>query len=58
MSVLYHRGEFILVGDAISRLYIGSIAHIEDEKNELVCDVYRLSRCSISEYHQGWGYGP
>ncbi|WMV58725.1 hypothetical protein MTR67_052110 [Solanum verrucosum] len=43
MSVLYHLGKTNVVVDALSRLSIGSVAHIEDDKEELVRDVHRLA---------------
>ncbi|WMV32778.1 hypothetical protein MTR67_026163, partial [Solanum verrucosum] len=30
-----------------SRLSMGSVTHIEDEKKELVCDVHRLARLGL-----------
>ncbi|WMV50717.1 hypothetical protein MTR67_044102 [Solanum verrucosum] len=47
MSVLYHLGKANVVMDALSRLFIGSVAHIEDEKKELVGDVDRLARLGV-----------
>ena len=44
MSVLYHPGKANVVADALSRFSIGSVAHVEDEKKELVRDVHRLAR--------------
>ena len=42
-SVLYHPGKANVGADALSRLLMGSVAHIEDDKKELVRDVHRLS---------------
>jgi len=47
MSVLYHPDKANVVADAASRLSMGSVTHIEDEKKELVCDVHRLARLGI-----------
>ena len=44
MSVHYHPGKDHVVVDALSRLSMGSVAHVEEEKNELVNDVHRLAR--------------
>ncbi|WMV24813.1 hypothetical protein MTR67_018198 [Solanum verrucosum] len=44
MNVLYHPGKDNLLADALSRLSMGSVAHVEDEKKELVCDVHRLAQ--------------
>ncbi|KAH0697960.1 hypothetical protein KY289_015442 [Solanum tuberosum] len=39
-----HPGKANVVADALSRLSMGSVAHVEDEKKELVRDVHRLAR--------------
>ncbi|KAH0689080.1 hypothetical protein KY289_016438 [Solanum tuberosum] len=49
MSVLYHPGKANMVADALSRLSMGSIAHVEDEKKELVRDVHRLARLEFKD---------
>lgn len=36
MSVLYHPGKANMVEDALSRLSMGSVSHIKDEKKDLV----------------------
>ena len=46
MSVHYHHGMTNLVADALSRLSMGSVAHV-DEKNDLVKDVHRLARLGV-----------
>ncbi|WMV58709.1 hypothetical protein MTR67_052094, partial [Solanum verrucosum] len=43
MSVLYYPRKANVVGNALSRLSMGSVSHIEDGKKELVQDVHRLS---------------
>ena len=43
MSVLYHPGKANFVADALSRLSMGSVSHVEDGKKELVKDVHRLA---------------
>ncbi|WMV09097.1 hypothetical protein MTR67_002482 [Solanum verrucosum] len=45
--VLYHPGKANVVADALSRLSMGSVAHIEEEKKELVRDVHRLARLGV-----------
>ncbi|WMV50643.1 hypothetical protein MTR67_044028, partial [Solanum verrucosum] len=40
MSVLYDSDKSNVVADDLCRLTMGSVAHIEDVKNELVCDVH------------------
>lgn len=42
MSVLYHPGKANVVVDALSRLSMGSVAHVEEHKRDLVCDVHIL----------------
>ena len=36
MSVHYHPGKANVVADSLSRLSMGSVAHVEEEKQELV----------------------
>ncbi|KAH0764885.1 hypothetical protein KY285_000756 [Solanum tuberosum] len=43
MSVHYHPGKENVVADALSRLSMGSVAHVEEEKKELTKDVHRLA---------------
>ena len=40
----YHPGKANVVADALSRLYMGSVAHVEEKRKELVKDVHRLVR--------------
>uniref|UniRef100_M1BW27 Gag-pol polyprotein n=1 Tax=Solanum tuberosum TaxID=4113 RepID=M1BW27_SOLTU len=47
MSFLYHPDKANIVVDALSRLSMGSVAHVEDEKKELVCDVHRLAQLGV-----------
>ncbi|WMV54863.1 hypothetical protein MTR67_048248, partial [Solanum verrucosum] len=47
MSVLYHPRKVDVVVDALSRLSMRSVAHIEDDKKELVRDVHRLARLRV-----------
>jgi len=47
MSVLYHPDKANVVADALSRISMGNVAHIEDEKKELVRDVRRLARLGV-----------
>lgn len=44
MSVLFHPGKVNMVEDALSRLSMNSIAHIDDERKELIEDIQRLAR--------------
>ena len=47
MSILYHQGKANIVVDALSRLSMGSTAHVEEEKRELAKDVHRLARLGV-----------
>ena len=47
MSVHYHSSKANVVEDALSRLYMGSVAHVEGERKELVKDVHRLALLGI-----------
>ena len=47
MNFYYHPGKANVVADGLRRISMGSIAHIEDGKNELVNDVHRLKRLGV-----------
>ena len=47
MRVHYHPGKANVVADAQSRLSMGSVAHVEEERKELVKDVHRLARLGV-----------
>ncbi|KAH0720060.1 hypothetical protein KY284_005090 [Solanum tuberosum] len=47
MSVFYHPGKANVVADALNRLSMGSVTHVEDEKKELVREVHRLARLGV-----------
>ncbi|WMV54527.1 hypothetical protein MTR67_047912 [Solanum verrucosum] len=47
MSVHYHPGKANVVADALSRLSMGSVAHVEEEIRELAKDVHRLARLGV-----------
>ncbi|WMV45404.1 hypothetical protein MTR67_038789 [Solanum verrucosum] len=47
MSVHYHPSKANVVTVALSRLSMGSVAHIEEEKKELTKDVHRLARLGV-----------
>ena len=47
MSVHYHPGKANVVADALSRLSMGSVAHVEEKRKELVKDVHRLARLGV-----------
>ena len=43
MNVLYHPGKHNIVEDVLNHLSIGSVAHIQEAKRNLVRDVHRLA---------------
>ena len=47
MSVHYHIGKANVVADAINRLSMGSVAHVEEERKELVKDDHMLARLGV-----------
>ena len=47
MSAHYHPGKANVVADALSRLFMGSVAHVEVERKELIKDVHRLARLGV-----------
>ena len=47
MSILYHPGKANVVADALSRFSMGSSAHVEEEKKELVREVHQLARLGV-----------
>ncbi|KAH0720092.1 hypothetical protein KY284_005122 [Solanum tuberosum] len=47
MNVLYHPGKANEVDDALSRLPVVSVAHVEKERKELAKDVHRLARLGV-----------
>ncbi|KAH0716802.1 hypothetical protein KY285_012833 [Solanum tuberosum] len=44
MNVLYHPSKANVAANALSRLSMGSVAHVEKERKELEKDVHRLAR--------------
>ncbi|KAH0720291.1 hypothetical protein KY284_005321 [Solanum tuberosum] len=47
ISILYHQGKAKVVADALSRMCMGSTAHVEEENRELAKDVHRLFRLRV-----------
>ena len=47
MSVYYHPGKANVVTGALSRFSMGSVSRIDDEKKELVKEVYQLERLGV-----------
>ena len=47
MSVLYHPSKDNVVADAISRITMGSVLHINEAKKDLVKDFHRLASLGL-----------
>ncbi|KAH0764793.1 hypothetical protein KY285_000664 [Solanum tuberosum] len=47
MNVLYNSDNANVVVHALSRLYMGSLTHVEEERKELAKDVHRLARLGV-----------
>ena len=47
MNVRYHHEKVNVVADALSRLSMGTVAHVEEKRKELVKDVQRLARLGV-----------
>ncbi|XP_069154525.1 uncharacterized protein [Solanum lycopersicum] len=47
MSVVYHPGKTNVVADALSRMTMGSVYHVEEGKKELVKNFHRLYRLEV-----------
>lgn len=43
----YHPGKANIVADDLSRLSMCGVAYIEEERKELLKDVYRLARLEV-----------
>ena len=55
MSVLYHPCKANVVADALSRMTMCSVSHMEEDNNQLVRVVHRLSRLGVrlEDYENG-----
>ena len=47
MSILYHHEKVNVVVDALSRVSMPSVLHVEEEKRELAQDVHSLARLGV-----------
>ena len=47
MIVHYHYGKVNLVADVLSTLSMDNVSHVEEKRNDLVKDVYRLARLRV-----------
>ena len=47
MNVHYHLGKENVVAYSLSRLSMGSVAHVEEQRKELVKDVHRLAHLGV-----------
>jgi len=46
MSIVYHPNKANILADALSRLSMGSVAHVDDDRKELARHVHRFARLS------------
>ena len=46
-SVLHHPDKANVVADALSRMTMGSVYHIDEAMNDLVKDAYRFDRLGV-----------
>ena len=47
MSLHYHPSKANVVADTFRRLSMGSVAHVEEERKEIVEDVHRIARLGV-----------
>ena len=47
ISVHYHPSKANVVADALSRLSMGGVSHIDDEKKDLVKELRQLARLGV-----------
>ena len=47
MSVHYHPGKANVVADALSRFSMGFVAHVKEERIELVKYVHKIARLGV-----------
>ena len=47
ISVLYHPGKANVVADALTRMTMGSVSLIDEDKKDLANKVHRLSRLGV-----------
>ena len=47
MNVLYHPGKGNIVEDGLSKVSMGSVTHVVDDKRDLVKQVHRLARLGV-----------
>ena len=47
MSVLYHPDKANVATDALSRMTIGSVSHLDEAKKDVVREVHRLARLGV-----------
>ena len=47
ISVHYHPGKANVVADALSRLSMGSVAHVEEERKDLLKDIHMRASLGV-----------
>ena len=55
MSVLYHPGKANVVVNDLSRISMGIVDHVQDEKKELVRDMHRSDRLGVQSVDSSKG---
>ena len=48
MGLHYHCGKANVVADALTILSIGSLAHVEEQRKDLVKDIHRLALLGVT----------
>ncbi|WMV13996.1 hypothetical protein MTR67_007381 [Solanum verrucosum] len=47
MNVLYHPSNANVVAGALSRIFMGSVAHVKEERKELPKDIHRIAHLGV-----------
>lgn len=56
MSVVFNPGKANLVADALTRMTMSSVSHVEESKKDLVKDVRKFARLSV-KLENSWNGG-
>lgn len=51
--MLYHLGKANVVADALSRVYLVSVAHVEKKRKVFVRELIRPFRCKVEKFTFG-----
>ena len=47
LTICYHLGKANVVADALSRLSMGSLSHVEEGQRDMVKDIHRLANLGV-----------